>query len=115
MMKMELNEQINELVEVLQETKLFITYGDVTVGETTLRRNDTERLAEAAISAGFRKQREAEWLAQKGERGAGSEVSYGSVYSYTYYICSMCNGDSERKTSYCPHCGAHMKGGESDA
>lgn len=68
--------------------------------------------AERAYNAGYRKQVEGEWLEQKGVRGDGSEASYGSVYSYTYYKCSVCDDYSERETDYCQNCGARMKGGE---
>lgn len=79
---------------------------------------DIDLISEVAAvlaEAEYRKLINGKWLERKGVQGAGSELSCGSVYSYTYYICSMCNGYSERETNYCPHCGAHMKGGESDA
>lgn len=107
---MELNEQIETLIEVLQNTKLFITYGNVTVGETTLRENDVERLAAAVIEAGYRKQVEAEW-------------KFGSKYGRYGYYCTNCrvgfigeNAELIAKEHYfCPNCGAKMKGGEPDA
>ena len=106
---MEVNKQIDEMVDVLRFCK------DTPVEECHTKKSCNHCLAEQIYNAGYRKQVYGEWLERTGERGAGSEVSCGSVYSYTYYICSICNGYSERKTNYCPHCGARMKGGKSDA
>jgi hypothetical protein len=64
-------------------------------------------VAEAFYNAGYRKQVEGEWLERKGERWIGSEV----CETYTYYSCSICEGESLRRTNHCPNCGVKMKGG----
>lgn len=61
--------------------------------------------AKTLYNAGFRKQREGEWLERKGEEWIGSET----CQTYTYYNCSICDGFSKRETNFCPDCGARMK------
>lgn len=67
---------------------------------------DTETIAEILYDAGYRKQVEGEWLERKGERWIGSEV----CETYTYYNCSICEGESLRRTNHRPNCGVKMKG-----
>jgi hypothetical protein len=62
-------------------------------------------IAEVLYEAGYRKQVEGEWLERKGERWIGSEV----CETYTYYSCSICEGESLRRTNHCPNCGVKMK------
>lgn len=47
--------------------------------------------AKALYAADYRKQTKGAWI---------------GIY---YYQCSVCTGESEYKTKYCPHCGAKMK------
>ena len=67
--------------------------------------------AEALYNAGYRKQSEGEWILHKPRR----------VNRNATYKCSVCG---KLCSSYyndvgawklCPHCGAKMKGGETDA
>ena len=53
--------------------------------------------AEKLYDAGYRKQVEGEW------------VKYGSGF-----YCSLCTCTQEKKTNFCPNCGAHMRGGENE-
>jgi hypothetical protein len=71
---------------------------------------DTETIVAILYDADYRKQVEGEWLERKGERWIGSEV----CETYTYYSCSICEGESLRRTNHCPNCGVKMKGGESE-
>ena len=48
-----------------------------------------DRYAESLCNAGYRKQVEGEW------------VKYGSGF-----YCSLCTCTQEKKTNYCPECGA---------
>ena len=62
---------------------------------------DALRYAERVVEAGYVKQSEGEWIS----RGDMFEV----------FACSVCGGTVDfkfQKTSFCPNCGAKMKGGE---
>ena len=69
---------------------------------------DWQSLAEAVYNAGYRKQSEGEWIRQdKGKGRVAPEA-----------VCSNCGRDVEYQVidgkwafeNYCPHCGAKMKG-----
>jgi hypothetical protein len=71
----------------------------------------THRVVKALYNAGYRKQKEGEWVkATEWMRGDGE------IYDYR---CSSCNmlaedggyGNRDNLTKYCPNCGAKMKGG----
>ena len=57
---------------------------------------DIEDIAEVLYNAGYRKQREGEWVYQE--------------YSMGHYVgkCSLCECEADM-TKYCPNCGAKMK------
>ena len=57
--------------------------------------------------AGYRKQSEGEWIA-KHHMSRSSRGRYTSYNTYTCSVCGKANG--RRKTPFCPHCGAKMKG-----
>lgn len=46
------------------------------------------------------------------ERKTGRWIYNNSVFNY--WTCSACNIDNGSRTDYCPNCGCHMKGGDSD-
>ncbi len=80
--------------EVIQETKLFITVGDTTVGETYLRDGDVFRIATALINEGFRLEPTGEWL---------------QTEDYYTYKCSRCGEITHQPNdNYCANCGARM-------
>ena len=57
----------------------------------------------------YRKQSEGEWIS----RHHMSRSARGRYTSYNTYICGVCRkANGRRKTPFCPHCGAKMKGGE---
>lgn len=64
---------------------------------------DALRYAERAVEAGYCKQGEGEWIAK--------ETMIRSPFARNYY-CSACNYEPIEVKSYCPNCGAKMKGGE---
>lgn len=59
--------------------------------------------AESLYNAGYRKQSKGEWVAKE------TMIRTPSARNYT---CSVCGCESTRTTTYCPNCGAKMKGGE---
>ena len=61
-----------------------------------------ECIAQTLYNAGYRKQREGEWIARKDKGLFGEE----------YYECSNCHSRNPTiKYNYCKNCGAKMKGG----
>lgn len=57
---------------------------------------------------GYRKQSEGEW----GSKHHMSRSQRGRYTSYNTYTCNVCGkANGRRKTPFCPHCGAKMKGG----
>lgn len=105
-------EAINTLKAFLRAEQIVEMVTALPQGLKPLRETyDTETIAEILYDAGYRKQVEGEWLERKGERWIGSEV----CETYTYYNCSICEGESLRRTNHCPNCGVKMKGGEPDA
>ena len=83
--------------EVIRDTKLFITVGDTTVGETYLRDGDVFRIATALINAGFRLERKGEWIT------LGEELKNTTCSNCSYWVDTPYG-----KTNYCPNCGAKM-------
>lgn len=63
---------------------------------------DALKYAERAVEAGYVKQREGEWIFNRGR-----------TYGEPAYYCSECSeGASEYGyDNFCPNCGARMKGG----
>jgi ribosomal protein L37AE/L43A len=58
--------------------------------------------------ADYRRQSEGEWIA----RHHMSRSPRGRYTSYNTYICGVCGkANGRRKSPFCPHCGAKMKGG----
>lgn len=63
------------------------------------------RYAERAYNAGYRRQREGEWIKQvKVARQSSLKPLY-------YYQCNLCGVYLAKQANYCPNCGAKMKGG----
>ena len=60
-----------------------------------------ECMANAIINNGYSKQSEGEWIAK--------ETMIRSPFARNYY-CSACNYEPIEVKSYCPNCGAKMKG-----
>lgn len=98
-------EQIEEMAKVIDEFTEPLSARDIHKAEFS------EQFAEALYNAGYRKQSEGEWVLE--------HETYGRMF------CSNCNGEAltkheyndERKghlvyvdSSFCPNCGAHMKG-----
>lgn len=68
-------------------------------------------MAESLYNAGYRKQKEGEWIGQADGYADGELV-------YDVWYCSECNhciddgtDDAGLLPNYCPNCGAHMRGG----
>jgi hypothetical protein len=57
-------------------------------------------IAEALYNAGYRKQKEGEWVYRENEFGNA------------YYACSICDCQTRYKENYCSSCGAKMKGAD---
>ena len=58
--------------------------------------------AKRLYNAGYRKQKEGEWIYRENEFGNA------------YYACSICDCQTRYKENYCSNCGAHMKGGDKE-
>ena len=88
--------QIEELAEdILQE--YTNCYSEV----------DKEVLVKMIYNAGYRKQKEGEWIPNK---------LIGYAYAFYCSECGWVDGyPFNDRHKYCPNCGAKMKGGEADA
>ena len=64
-----------------------------------------------ALSSADRPQ--GEWI-DKGWKGDWQFETDGRGNCWKVFECSVCNGWDTRKTRFCPHCGAHMKGADDD-
>jgi hypothetical protein len=60
----------------------------------------SNHLSEALYNAGYRKQREGEWI----------WTENGDEDYEQFWICSVCNEKSYIETKFCTNCGAKMKG-----
>ena len=100
--KKTIENNFDHMREVIRDTKLFITIGDTTVGETYLRDRDVFRIATALINAGFRLERKGKWI----ERVEKPEWLEDDVE--VYYECSCCSIKNFGESPYCPSCGAKM-------
>lgn len=54
-----------------------------------------------------------EWI-DKGWKGDWQFETDGRGHCWKVFECSVCNGWDTRKTRFCPHCGARMKGADDD-
>ena len=72
--------------------------------------DDVSDAVTALYDAGYRKQSKSVWrttyFSSEGKSPRGRTIIY---RTYTCDACDKSNG--RRKTNYCPHCGAKMKGG----
>ena len=84
---MDKEKQIDEMARIIDDNHGFI----VSSVET----------AKVLYNAGYRKQREGEWIYVQERVDMDIEP----------YICSYCKGYAEFESNYCPSCGAKMKGG----
>ena len=83
-MKEQIEEMAKALMKAINEKN----------GHTSMR-----GLAEALYNAGYRKQKEGEWLPTCDTHPLVNK-----------YACSCC-GEESMRGKYCPNCGAKMKGG----
>jgi rubrerythrin len=81
--------QIEEMVFIIQEN-------------SPLSKISSEDVADSLYNAGYRKQSEGRWEKRVFVIFDSEKVGY---------RCSECNTTWDTETPYCPHCGAHMKGG----
>ncbi len=102
---------MKEQIEELQNTLIGISKQPVMLRGLEYW---SDVIAEALYNAGYRKQKEGEWVkATEWMRGDGE------IYDYR---CSSCNmlaedggyGNRDNLTKYCPNCGAHMRGGKNE-
>ena len=98
----------NQIEEMIEEIKPFVS--GFACGEesgscelTDCRTCKARNLANGIYNAGYRKQREGEWIAKP--------TMIRSPLARNYY-CSVCKYEPIDAKSYCPNCGAKMKGGE---
>ena len=54
-----------------------------------------------------------EWI-DKGWKGDWQFETDGRGSCWRVFECSVCNGWNTRKTHFCPHCGARMKGADDE-
>ena len=54
-----------------------------------------------------------EWI-DKGWKGDWQFETDGRGNCWKVFECSVCNGWDTRKTRFCSHCGAHMKGADDE-
>ena len=54
-----------------------------------------------------------EWI-DKGWKGDWQFETDGRGNCWKVFECSVCNGWNTRKTCFCPHCGAKMKGADDE-
>jgi hypothetical protein len=92
------NNQIEEMANDLRKSEHW--YFDDTDCDFELNRKKT---AENLYNAGYRKQSEGEWEKRVFIVFDSEKVGY---------RCSSCNTTWDTSTSFCPNCGARMKGGE---
>ena len=104
---MDRENQIEEMAKVLMDT---INENHCSVS--------MRKLAESLYNSNYRKQSEGEWIDR-----------YNSDFANPIYMCSVCGKGTLLKphineldnmemvqalSSFCPHCGAKMKGGEAE-
>ena len=94
-----MKEQIEEMARILNRAN--------GLDDTPAWYNDFLPDAEALYNAGYRKQKEGEWVDKSADRD--------EFYTWTYR-CSICGHraiiEDEGDSHFCPNCGAKMKGGE---
>ena len=94
--------EMAEMLEIIAKARKLYA-NDVT------DHTENDYIREALLDAGYRKQVEGEWI-DVHHMSRSNKGRYTSYYTYTCGVCKESNG--RRKTPYCPHCGAKMKGGE---
>ena len=105
--------QIDEMAKLICNFPQCINYN--TIGECKPTECQIADNAEKLYNAGYRKQNEGEWKDQ-----------YNGKYANPIYVCSICGRGTlltphinelnnmemvQALSSYCPNCGAKMKGG----
>ena len=80
------NEQIEEMAKIIYFARKKAVY--------------SEYIATALYNADYRKQREGEWKHHKSTAGGIHDT----------YRCSICDHVTGWTTTFCPNCGAKMKG-----
>lgn len=100
--KKTIENNFDRMREVIRDTKLFITVGDTTVGETYLRDGDIFRIATALINAGFVLEHKGEWIERI------EPLTWCEDDVEVYYDCSLCGAHNFDTTPYCPVCGAKL-------
>ena len=82
--------------------------------KVVMRNRNMRQVAETLYNAGYRKQKEGEWVGEADGYADGELV-------YDVWYCSECNhciddgtDDADLLPNFCPNCGAHMKGESND-
>lgn len=97
--------QIDEMAKALNEETFGVNMQTLA---DHLKPETINKVAEYLYNAGYRKQKEGEWVANRHI----SVSKRNRTIHYETYKCSVCgtwNGRHRQK--YCPNCGAKIKGG----
>lgn len=95
-----MKEQIDEMVELICDN--FVNGKCAMDGFVCNRDCEYKDRAEKLYNAGYRKQKEGEWIP--------TEVLFVELP-----VCSVCGYECEYEYfNFCPNCGAHMRGGKNE-
>lgn len=96
---------MKEQIEEIENTLITISKNPIMI-EGLEHWSDV--IAEELYNAGYRKQKEGEWIENPID-------NYDGEPSGLYYVCSVCHTENGfEDTPFCPNCGAHMRGGENE-
>lgn len=98
-----MKEQNREITEIERMAiDIDKRFYEAEIKQTLPKKHPSIVKAEALYNAGYRKQKEGEWLPTCDTHPLVNK-----------YECSCC-GEESMRGKYCPNCGAHMRGGKNE-
>lgn len=99
--------------------KIFTNKGYIHHVDELMSLKDREKYIVEAIDNIRNQIQEIEWRVQNLERKTASAIDavpgeWQWISAYSFYRCSECYEIAERRTPYCPNCGAKMDGERKD-